>query len=237
MKKTARLLIVFALVAAVFVIAQSQIAWADFAPGLASSPAQDSPVKAHPSTGVFLGTVGGTCPDVIVRDEEHELNPWCVGSISELVLEDIDELIRAMAAKFEEDVYQEMLDAIAGITFPDDLAFPADYADLADFPPASFEGNLLSTPTLVVYSIEREDGTEEYVADVTDEGYTVDDFQICYPNPPDKNGYIAFFGISGDPVEWGDEEVLETYESTDDAGNPTLCANAHRSGMYVLVEE
>ena len=229
MKKNGRLLIVFALVVTVMIIAQSQIAWADFTSGLSSSPAQNDIAKVYPQETPEV------CPDVVILGEEHKSGEWCVGSISDVVLEDIDELIQSVAAKIEEDVYPDMLAAISGITFPDGLAFPDSYGDLDNFPPGSFDEDLLSSPTLFIHSIMREDGTEEYVGDVTAEGYNVDDFKVCYPEPLDKDAYIAFFSISGDPIQWGDGVILDTTKKLDANGNPVICANAPWSGRYIVV--
>ena len=232
MKKTGRLLIVFALIAAVFIVAQGKIAWADFTSDVSlSSPAQDNPAQVHPYTGVFLGTVG-TCVDVITVGVDSDEASYCVGSISGLDVGILKPGDQVTGAVFNGYVYPDFLDAIAGVTFPDGLAFPADYADLPVFPPPPLTaGDLLAPPTIVIYS---SDG--DYVGDMTDEGYAEEDFSICYPVPPGKTGHISFFGISGDPVVWGDEEVLTTTFGTDEEGNPIACANAHRSGVYAYVE-
>jgi len=211
------LLIVFALIAAVFIVAQGKIAWADFTSDVSlSSPAQDNPAQVHPSTGVFRGTVG-TCADVVTIGEDGDEESYCVGSISGIDVGDFvdDQDWQVTAAVFEEDVYPEFLDALEDVTFPDGLAFPDAYADLPDFPPDPLTaGDLLAPPTFVIFSV---DGA--YVGDVTGEGYAEDDFKICYPVPPGATGHISFFGISGDPVEWGAEEALATTFETDEEGN------------------
>ncbi len=236
MKKTVRLLIVFALVAAVVVIAQSQIAWADFAADAPASPAKDSPAQAHLNTGLFAGTINRDCP-IVIRLSELGVYEHCVGGSAMIIVDDTKEGVEeldALAAEFWASTCPEILEAIEGINFPDDLVFPEDCADLPDLPPFPLVmDDLLSPPILVIYDINK-----DYVADLTDDtpGFEDDISEICYARHPEKSGHVSFFSIFGDTVEWGDEEVLDTYFSVDDNGNPMACAKAYRSGIYVYVE-